>query len=71
MKTIRFKQPITLTLEQKTDGDYEEERFFAKGSTLVLEGIDYGDTPTFPDLYLPKETGWVARGIHVSAFEVL
>lgn len=75
--TIRFTEPMPLVLEQKTDGGYTETRTFSKGDTLDLLGIDTdphsdGKPTEWVDLFLaPVEAGWVARGVHTAAFEVV
>lgn len=69
--TILFPRTLTLTFEQKTDSGYTEDRTFAAGTRLEVDHVASDPGSEFSDIYLAPETGWVATGVHKSAFEVV
>jgi hypothetical protein len=75
MTTIRFTCCCQLVFEQKTDSAETEARTFRAGETLEVAAIEPetdSDVEGYVSLWLPRETGWVARGVlEKETFEVV
>jgi hypothetical protein len=71
MRKITFLDDVELVLEQKTDSSETKIRLFKKGEMVDVEEIVFtnDNSKNWFDIVFPRETGWIATGVHKSVFQ--
>lgn len=72
---LRFKHRFVVTLESPIDASQQREHLIRARQVVKVERIDARENAVFPDLHIADSDrnvpSWIARGVHVNAFEVI
>ena len=70
---LKIVQNVTLTLQQKTDSSIETTASFKTNQVIYVDEVvpTNDNSVDWFDIVFPRESGWIAEGVHRAVFEVV